>query len=87
MWQIGDRLEAKSWDQHCDRCGQPKKYDTNFNARYIEHQVDDCIWSLKKIVVDDQKRITELQNQLNDLLMRVKELESSPLDRLAKEAP
>lgn len=87
MWQLGERLEANSWHQDCSRCGLPKRSDNNFPGRWIEHQVDDCIWSLKTIVLESQKELYEIKMTMKDLKERLGVLEMNPLDRLAREAP
>ena len=87
MWELGDKLKADSWHVECDRCGLTKKSDPNSPGRWIEHQVDDCIWSLRGVVLDSQKKLAEHEMSIKDLIERVKILEMNPLDRLAREAP
>ena len=48
MHSVGDRFMADSLSYLCERCGGKKAAATNTPGRYSDHQVDDCLFSLKE---------------------------------------
>lgn len=82
---LGDRHRSEPYYSNCSRCGGQKVQDTSRNGSWIDHQVDDCLFSLRMKNEDFEKKNQELKNENQELRRRIELLEMNPLDRLARE--